>query len=390
MQPTDPVLKVAYVIGQLGLGGSERQLFKKMVHLRDLGLEMVVIAMAEGGELEADFERENFTVYRLRRSHNLEIRRVFQLASILRKERPHIVHGDQYGAGGYARVAGILAGVPYSVLEILSSYPVVRRRYRWAETFLGPRTTAYLVNAEAVKRRTIEHHGMAADKVHVILNVYDPPRTESRSREEMRRELRISEQTLVVGIVASFDAEKNHSLFLRFAREVLQHRTDIVFLCIGDGSERADREAEAAEYGITQYVRFLGMRRDVNDLLGVLDVSVNCSIREGLCNAIIESIAAGIPILASQVGGTPEIVEDRRHGILFASGNVTEMTNGFLEMTEDLPAYRARIAAYLPSFLSSLSADRIAPQQYEFYRGLVEPGQSAPPIEQQILPTQGT
>jgi glycosyltransferase involved in cell wall biosynthesis len=225
---------------------------------------------------------------------------------------------------------------------------------------------------------------MDPEKVHVILNVYDPPTAAPRPATEVRQELQIPEQSLVVGIIASFDAEKNHSLFLRFAEAVLRHRTDVVFLCIGDGSERPDREAEAARYGITEQVRFLGMRRDVNDLLGVMDVSVNCSVREGLCNAIIESIAAGVPILASRVGGTPEIVREGRHGVLFPSNDVTEMTRGFFEMTEDLPAYRTHIAGDLPALLTSMSPDRIARQLFDFYRNLLGAGQTSPPTEGEI------
>jgi len=370
-ETTSSPLKVAYVVGQLGVGGAERQLLKKMIHLRKLGLEMVVIALAGGGSLSEDFERENFSIYQLSRGHNLELGRVLKLASILRAEKPQIVHGEQYGAGGYARLAGFLAGTPIQVLAIRSAYPVVRARYRFAEKLLGPRTDAYVVNAEAIKRRTVEHHGIDPDKIHVILNVYDPPTTEPLPAAEMRTKLGIAPDKLIVGIIASFDTEKNHVLFLKFAREVSKTRSDVVFLCVGDGRQRPLREAEAKEYGISDQVHFLGTRRDITDLLGVFDVSVNCSIREGLCNAIIESVAAGVPILASNVGGTPEIVVDREHGRLFESNNVESMTATFFELIEDLPGYRARIAAYLPSFLGSLSGDHIVKELHDFYRNLV-------------------
>jgi glycosyltransferase involved in cell wall biosynthesis len=367
-----PPLKVAYVIGELGVGGAERQLLKKMRLLKARGLDLVVISLSEGGTLAEDFRRGDFTIYQLPRSHSMELSRIRRLAAIFRRERPHVVHAEQYVAGWYARIAALLTGVPVRVQAIRSAYPRIRRRYRLSEAILTRFTDAYVVNAEAIKRRTVDVHGVAPSRVHVVLNVFDPADTATRSRDQVRAELNVGSNQLAVGIVASLEPEKNHPLFLRFARQLLDAGHDARFYVIGDGKGRHELESTIAREGLGDRVTLLGMRRDVPELLEALDVSVNCSTREGLCNALLESIAAGIPVLASEVGGTPEIIESGRHGELFPSDDLDGMVGAFERLTRDLPAYRARIAEDHVTFLDRFSGPRIAREMDAIYRDCVE------------------
>lgn len=366
-----PPLKVAYVIGELGVGGAERQLLKKMRLLKERGLEMIVIALSQGGTLADDFRRGDFGIYQLPRAHSMELGRIKRLMKIFRKERPHVVHAEQYVAGGYARVAALLTGVPVRVQAIRSAYPRIRSQYRISEAVLSRFTDAYVVNAEAIKRRTVDTHGIDPSEVHVVLNVFDAAEASTRSRDHVRGELGLDGDQLAVGIVASLEPEKNHPLFLRFARKVCDARDDVRFFIIGDGKGRPTLEALRAELHLDDRVTFLGMRRDVPDLLGAIDVSVNCSIREGLCNAILESIASGVPVLASEVGGTPEIVDDGRHGELFPSDDVDAMVAAFGRLTADLPGYRARIDEDHATFLDRFSGPRIAREMDAIYRDCV-------------------
>jgi len=366
-----PPLKVAYVIGELGVGGAERQLLKKMRLLKERGLEMIVIALSQGGTLAEDFRRGDFGIYQLPRAHSMEAGRIKRLMEIFRTERPHIVHAEQYVAGGYARVAALLTGVPVRVQAIRSAYPRIRARYRISEAILARFTDAYVVNAEAIKRRTVDTHGVDPAEVHVVLNVFDAAEASTRPRDEVRAELGLTDGELAVGIVASLEPEKNHPLFLRFARRVCDVRDDVRFFLIGDGKGRPAIEATRSELGLDDRVSLLGMRCDVPDLLGAIDVSVNCSIREGLCNAILESIAGGVPVLASAVGGTPEIVDDGRHGELFPSNDVDAMVAAFDRLAADLPGYRDRIREDHATFLDRFSGPRIAREMDAIYRDCV-------------------
>jgi glycosyltransferase involved in cell wall biosynthesis len=302
----------------------------------------------------------------------MELRRLRELIRILRAERPHIVQGEQYDAGAYARIAAILAGVPIRMLAVRSAYPALRPRYRWLESILKRFTSAYLVNARAIKERTLAFHGVAPEKVHVIYNAYDPAKAPTRPPAEIRRGLGLGEDALVIGIVATFSPEKNHTLFLEFAHRIIPRHPNARFLLIGDGSERGGIETAIERLGIGGRVRLLGMRTDVRDLLSVLDVSVNTSVREGLNNALLESIAAGVPCLASRVGGTPELVTPGVHGELFDVMSLDDMVAKFEKMDGRLDEYRRSIREGRDAFLPRFDGDRIVEQEHALFQKLLD------------------
>lgn len=366
LEPTRRI-KVAYIIGALGVGGAERQLLKKMLLLRDRGIDLVLVALSSGGTLGEEFRRHGLRVIELSRTHSMEFGRIRKLAEILRTEAPDIVHGEQYQAGAYARIAGILARVPVRIHAIRSAYPKLRRRYRVAEALLKGFTDAYMVNAQAIKERTVAHHGIDPAKVHVIPNVFDPGDHAVRPAGEVRAALGLGDASPVIGIIASLDPEKNHGLFLAFAREVRERSPGARFLLIGDGARRPVVEAEIDRLGLSSSASLLGIRRDVPDILQVLDVSVNCSIREGLCNAIIESLAAGVPVLASRVGGNPELVREGRDGELFESGSLPSMLAAYEKLAANPARYRASIAQGRDAFLARFRGDTIADEMVDIY-----------------------
>jgi glycosyltransferase involved in cell wall biosynthesis len=125
----------------------------------------------------------------------------------------------------------------------------------------------------------------------------------------VRRELGIADDAVVVGTIARLDPVKDlHTLIRAVGRQGPQ-RGPMVLLVIGDGSERAQLEASAREVGHGSSVRFLGHREDARDLLAACDLYANSSISEGISLTILEAMAAGLPVVATRVGGTPEIVD---------------------------------------------------------------------------------
>lgn len=364
-------MKIAYVLGELGVGGAERQLLRKLELFRDRGVELVVVALATGGTLAYAYEARGFTVHQLPRHGSRDLSRVHRLVGILRRERPQIVQGEQYDAGAYARLAGILAGVPVRVLAVRSAYPRLRRRYLWTEEILKRFTDAYIVNAEAIKHRTVGFHRVDPARVHVHYNVFDDRVRATRSREEVRAELGLTARDVVIGHIASFSREKNHELCLEMAHALMQQRDDLHLLLVGDGKERRRIEATIDRLGLRERVTLLGMRPDVPDLLAAIDVSVNTSIREGLCNALLESLAAGVPVLATRVGGTPELVAEGRHGALFSSGNVDEAVAAATRLLDDLDAFTARVRADRREILAPFDESVITDALIATYRDIL-------------------
>ena len=137
-----------------------------------------------------------------------------------------------------------------------------------------------------------------------------------------RQELGVPEGTPVIGGVGRMVPVKNFSAFIAAAAELQEKLPQAVFVLIGDGPARAGLEAEAAASGLTQKIKFLGYRTDAWRLAAGFDVFVNSSLSEGIPVSILEAMAMQRPVVATAVGGVPEIIEDEASGILVRSGNV--------------------------------------------------------------------
>jgi glycosyltransferase involved in cell wall biosynthesis len=193
-----------------------------------------------------------------------------------------------------------------------------------------------LVNAEALLPEVCADYGVSPDRVRFLPNVLDPAKfTVGSSREEIRRELKIPNHHLVVGHISSFSREKRHDLVLKAFAAAREEEPRYLLVLVGDGAERAASEALARDLGFGDEVRWLGWRKDVPRLLKAIDITINASDREGSCNAILESMAMGVPVVATRVGGTPEILDGGRAGILVAPDDSDALAQALLRLAQN-------------------------------------------------------
>jgi glycosyltransferase involved in cell wall biosynthesis len=148
-----------------------------------------------------------------------------------------------------------------------------------------------------------------------------------------------------IGMIARMNnAVKNHPMLLRAAAELLKQISGIQFVLVGDGPLRPGLEQMSAELGIKENIRFLGERHDIPAVLASLDISVLLSSSESLSNSILESMAAGVPVVATSVGGTPELVKDGETGFLIPPGEEKKLVETLARLVRD-PALRRQYAA---------------------------------------------
>ena len=171
---------------------------------------------------------------------------------------------------------------------------------------------------DAVRRVVSSREGLSDDQLVVIPNGVEPPveRASRDGSERLRRELGLSAETEVVGLVANYDrAVKAVHLLVEAAPVVLRARPGARFIFVGRGDDGPLRSL-AARLGVADAVHFVGFRSDVEDFYDVMDVSVITSDSEGLSISILESMRAGIPVVATDVGGNPELLEHGKTGFL--------------------------------------------------------------------------
>jgi len=256
---------------------------------------------------------------------------MFGLARIMRELRPHIVHSRNWGAIE-AIPAARLARVPVAIhsehgyeLDMLAGLPGRRRIFRRAA--YAAADFVFTVTEE-LRNYHARQAWLPAERIGVLRNGVDTVRFAPRpgEREEIRRRLCLAEKCIVVGTVGRMVSIKDHASLLQAAEILIGRGINIQLLLVGSGPELSrHREFVDASPRLSGRVTFVGSATDVPALLNAMDVFVLPSLREGMSNTLLEAMASGLPVVATRVGGNPELVEDERSGWLFRPGDVADL-----------------------------------------------------------------
>lgn len=309
------VTRVLFVIDELDIGGTEQQLLELTKRL-DRTRYLPMVCCFRPGRVAAEIQAAGVPVFALTKRARIDLRLVLALAKLMRRERIDLLQSYLFTANTWARLAAILARVPL-VVTSERNVDIWEAWYKRAiGTWLDGWTRVTIANSQAVKDY-LGRRGLAPEKIQVICNGVDPSRfDEPVTPEVTKAQLGIPPHHAVVGLFARLEPQKDPRTFLQAAAMVSDTRSAVSFLVVGDGSLRIELQQEARELGIGERVIFTGPRRDVPHLLAACDVSVISSLKEGMSNTIMESMAAGKPMVATRVGGNPELIVDGETGFL--------------------------------------------------------------------------
>jgi glycosyltransferase involved in cell wall biosynthesis len=223
----------------------------------------------------------------------------------------------------------------------------------------------------AVSSELADHmagEGFTRDRLGVIYNGIEPGASgDAPARDRRRRELDASPDAFVIGTVARLDPVKDLGSLLQ-ATAIVAAGRPVVLVVVGDGAERRALEARAAGLGIAQHTRFLGRRDDAREWLWACDAYVNCSISEGVSLTILEAMAASLPIVATRVGGTPEVI-DETCARLVPARDPGRLAGALLGLAAD-PALRAALGRSARQRLESrFTIDRMVREYRDVYLG---------------------
>jgi len=187
------------------------------------------------------------------------------------------------------------------------------------------------------------HGGASPDQIRVIENGIDPARFEPGSSPLSRADFSVPEAHTVIGVIGMFDPVKGHvHLFEALRRLQARGLTELSCLVAGEGRLEADLKEYASAAGIEPMVRFLGYRRDIAGLLGLMDMVVMPSLRESFGLVALEAMAMEVPVIASRIGGLQEVVEHERTGVLVAPGDAVALADAIQRLTQD-PGMRKKM-----------------------------------------------
>jgi len=307
-----------------------------------------------------------------------DLRALLGLYRMMRTFRPHIVHTHTAKAGMLGRLAAHVAGVPVVVHtfhgHVLRGYfgPLETAFYRAMERRLGASSDVLVAVSDAVKHDLVAL-GVAPDaKIRVIpLGLDLEPLAGALPRGSLRGEAGVPEGAPLIGIVGRLAPIKDVGTFLRAAAEVRAAVPAVRFAVVGDGDERRPLEAECARLGLAGCVFFHGWRREMASVYGDLDVVVNCSRNEGTPVALIEALAAGRPVVATRVGGTPDLLGDGRRGVLVPPGDAEALATAIVDALRGSEAVAARAREGRAYVLAHHSSRRLIDDVDALYRELL-------------------
>jgi len=301
-----------------------------------------------------------------------------QLVRLMRRVRPDIVHTHTAKAGTLGRIAALICRVPTVVHtyhgHVLHGYfsPSTTRFFVAIERWLARRTHRLLAVSERVRQELLAM-GIGTptrfETVPLGLDLDPFLRCESL-RGQLRRELAVGPHTPIVGIVARLVPIKAHELFLAAAAEI--HRTvpECRFAIVGDGERRRELEELTGRLGLEGRVHFLGWRGDLDRVYVDLDVVALTSRNEGLPVSLIEAMAAARPVVATSVGGVPDLVEDGISGRLAPPGDARALASAIVGLLADPDRARAMGGAGRKRVYPALNADRLLADIDDLYTRL--------------------
>jgi len=301
----------------LSPGGTERLVIEIVKALGER-IDSVVCCLDEPGEWAAELASINVPVITVKRTPGFHPGLAMRLARVMKEFAVDVVHCHHYSPYVYGLLASILRpGVQLVFTEHgkLSDHgPSSKRR------LVNPVLSRWPARVCAVSADLKQHmvdEGFPARRVDVLYNGIDPgSRPSSAERRAVRAALGIPNDAFVVGTAGRLECVKNLTIFLDAHAILAAKHPNIHAVIIGDGPERRLLEDKAWNLGTSKSVVFTGYRQDVRALMGAFDVYLNCSLYEGVSLTILEAMAAGVPVVATPVGGNPEVVVDQETGLL--------------------------------------------------------------------------
>ncbi len=335
---------VLQLVGSFHQGGSERQAVQltRLLH-EDQTHKIYLAALNDEGVLKPEVERLGFAdipEFKLRSFYDLNfLKQVRRCARYIKENNIEIVHTHDFYTNVFGIAAARLAKVKLKIASKRETSGMRSDSQKYIESKIFKTADAIVANSVAVKNYLIAE-GVQNDKIRVIYNGLDLERLKPKEtdRRTICEELNLPTEGHLkfITLVANLrHAVKNQPMFLRTARRVLLKIPDAHFVLAGEGDLKSDLENLARELKIEANTHFIGRCTRIPELLSISSVGVLTSFAEGFSNSILEYMAAGLPVVATNVGGASEAIIENENGFLIASDDDENMANRLIELLQN-------------------------------------------------------
>lgn len=365
-------INILYLITELSVGGAEKAVARMMAQLNRDRYNALVCCLLGRGVIADEIEGASIEVVSLAMKGKLDLRALFRLFKLLKKGNFVVIHSHLFHANVIGRIVGKLARIP--IIISVEHNPIAEGTLRHLVDKLSAVSADKVIAvSEAVRKFTVNQVGIESMKVLTIYNGVDLSEKHPARIDILERKKRIGIDPLrpVVGTVSRLDEMKGAEYFVRATAKVRAENPATLFLIVGDGPERAELEQLAQRMNIAESLILTGYRADIPEVLSTIDLFVLPSLYEGLPTAALEAMAMAKPVIATHVGGTPEVVEDKVTGLLVPPRDPEALAEAIITLLQDRERAKAMGRAGRERVERYFSVERMVQQTEALYEELI-------------------
>lgn len=371
--------RIVHIIDDLGLGGAQRQLVELLRGFPRTMFQIEVISLSDKKCHYVNNIRELHVPLTLIPQKGAWDHKAYRrLQAKLKELKPDIIHTWLFTADLYGHLAARRAGSPRLISAMRNTVDDFPWHYRMAYRFIAARSHAITINADAIRPGMTRKLGVPTEKMHTIHNGISLSRFPSAQVNGYYREQwKIEKGKTLVAMIARMSPQKDYDLYLDGAARVLKEEKNVCFLLVGDGGLRGALESKAKRLGIQDSVRFTGARRDVWEILNHIDICVLTSHYEGCSNVIMEAMTASRPVIASNVGGNAELIEDGVTGNVLKTRKPAELAEAVKALVRNPELARQMGQAGRERIESLFTLERTVEKTIQLYQELLSGAEMA-------------
>ncbi|MDD4899306.1 MAG: glycosyltransferase [Candidatus Omnitrophica bacterium] len=335
-------IKILYLCESLKVGGAEQLVLTTIKNLDRSLFSPAVYCLHEKGMIGQEIEKQGVKVFTLEESLNLfNFKIIYELFKVFKKEKPGILHTHLFYANYYGRIAALFSAIPVRIITEHGTHSNFKKFYHHMIDFVLSFFTSRIIAVSlAVKRYLCRFSFIPQSKISVIYNAIDTDRFDLAAgldKNSLRQKFGLSDSELVFGCISTLVPWKGQDFLLKGFASVAKRFPSAKLCLIGrdDAGFKSDLQAYVRRNDLEKNVLFLGERRDIPEVLRLLDIFVMPSLTEGLGIALLEAMYMGLPSIATNTEGIAEIVEHQKDGLLFKRGDLEGMTNAMLTLASD-------------------------------------------------------
>jgi glycosyltransferase involved in cell wall biosynthesis len=335
-------IRVLEMIDDASIGGGQMHVYLLAKYLDGSRFDITVATEPEGFLVDK-LKEIGISVLPVRMSNTLRLSSLFTTRRLLRDQQFDIIHTHGGTAGFWGRSAAVINGSPavrfhtYHGFHYLHQANVTSKLFRLIDRYFLPATTRVICVCQSDLEQGINAGVVSKEKGIVVYNGIEAEKYgRNVTSNELRESFHAGENDTVFISVGRLHVQKGHRDLIRAFKHAAHQYTQSRLLIVGDGELRAELEGLARSLELQEKIFFLGNRKDIPELLQAADIFVLSSLWEGQPIALLEAMATGLPVIATNVNGIPEIISDGQDGLLVDAGSVDGMATAMKRMIADV------------------------------------------------------